>query len=55
MLGLFYSKGCGVKEDKEKAIEYYKKAAEQGNEEAIAALGETYEEKMKEMKNNKTL
>jgi TPR repeat protein len=37
-LGRIYENGTGVAADKTKAAEFYKKAADQGNEQAIAAL-----------------
>lgn len=38
-LGAMYEQGHGVAQDKQKAIELYRLAAEQGNEDAKAALG----------------
>jgi len=37
-LGACYYKGQGVVQDNEKAVEWYQKAAEQGNEYAIHTL-----------------
>lgn len=39
-LGISYYNGDGVKQDKEKAIEYYKMAAEKKYDNAVKALNE---------------
>jgi TPR repeat protein len=43
-LGTLYHYGKGVEADSEKAIEYYKRAVEQGNPEYQCALGKLYED-----------
>lgn len=41
-LGICYTKGKGVKRDKQEAVKWYRKAAEQGNAEAQCELGISY-------------
>jgi TPR repeat protein len=43
ILGLAYSGGAGVVEDEDEAVEWYRKAGDQGVEDAQAALGSIYE------------
>lgn len=42
LVGLLYSMGVGTQEDLDKAIQYYKMAAEQGLAKALDALGNVY-------------
>ena len=42
-LGVLYEKGKGVKQDLKKAVEWYRKAAEQGHAWGQNNLGELYE------------
>lgn len=44
VLGCLYGTGWGVEKDAEKALQYYLRAAEAGNEQAMRALGEICEE-----------
>lgn len=46
-LGIFYENGCGVTKNKKKALQWYKKAMEKGNEKAKGK----YSYHLKEMKN----
>lgn len=43
-LGLCYSSGDGVTEDKTEAVKWYRKAAEKGNARALFNLGYSYQE-----------
>lgn len=46
-MGIFYENGCGVTKNKKKALQWYKKAMEKGNEKAKGK----YSYHLKEMKN----
>ena len=43
-LGLCYELGCGVEQNDQLALDWYMKAAEQGNNTAKYSIGEAFEE-----------
>ena len=51
LLGRCYRFGCGVDEDHDQAMSWYKKAAKQGNNDALFEIGELYIDKVTDIDN----